>query len=175
MHNLLPKKYYFIDKFDKNSINKQDKETAIIYRNYSIKVKKSLILQIKKYCRKKGNKFFLSNNIRLAINLGLDGAYLPSFYIDQKHINFTIKKKFFIIGSAHNIKEIRTKEKQKVNAIFISSLFKKNKNYLGINRFRLISNLTKKKIIALGGISANNTKQLKLIKCYGFSGISFFK
>ena len=132
-------------------------------------------MQIKKYCRKKGNKFFLSNNIRLAINLGLDGAYLPSFYIDQKHINFTIKKKFFIIGSAHNIKEIRTKEKQKVNAIFISSLFKKNKNYLGINRFRLISNLTKKKIIALGGISANNTKQLKLIKCYGFSGISFFK
>ena len=95
MHNLLPKKYYFIDKFDKNSINKQDKETAIIYRNYSIKVKKSLILQIKKYCRKKGNKFFLSNNIRLAINLGLDGAYLPSFYIDQKHINFTIKKKIF--------------------------------------------------------------------------------
>ena len=28
-------KYYFINKFDKNNINKQDKQTIIIYRNYS--------------------------------------------------------------------------------------------------------------------------------------------
>ena len=36
-------------------------------------------LKLKKYCKKKGYKFFLSNNIKLAIKLDLDGAYIPSF------------------------------------------------------------------------------------------------
>ena len=51
------------------------------------------------------------------------------------------------------MKEIKIKEKQGVNIIFLSSIFKENKNYLGINKFKLLSNLTNKKIIALGGIS----------------------
>jgi thiamine-phosphate pyrophosphorylase len=31
------RKYYFINKFDTNNIDKQDKQTTIIYRNYSQK------------------------------------------------------------------------------------------------------------------------------------------
>ena len=47
------RKYYFISKFDTNNINKQDKQTIIIYRNYSSKkTDESLILEIKKYCKK---------------------------------------------------------------------------------------------------------------------------
>ena len=34
---------------------------------------------------KKGLKFFLSNNIKLAMRLKLDGAYIPSF---NKELNF---------------------------------------------------------------------------------------
>ena len=49
------RKYYFINKFDTNIIDKQDKLTAIIYRKYSAKVDKELILKIKKYCKKKIN------------------------------------------------------------------------------------------------------------------------
>ena len=79
------------------------------------------------------------------------------------------------MGSAHNNKEIRIKQLQRVKIIFISSLFKQNKNYLGINRFRLLSSLSSKKIIALGGISNKNLKQLKLLNCFGFAGISYFE
>ena len=79
------------------------------------------------------------------------------------------------MGSAHNLKEIRVKERQKVSRIFISSIFKDNKNYLGLNRFRLISNLSKIQIIALGGISINNKKLIKLTKSAGFAGISYFE
>ena len=88
---------------------------------------------------------------------------------------FSLKKKFSIIGSAHNIKEIRAKEIQKVDKIFISSLFKKNKNYLGINKFKLISNYTKKKVVVLGGVSQNNLNKLKLINSSEFAGISYFE
>ena len=149
--------------------------TGIIYRNYGLKNNLSTIIKLKQYCKKKGFKFFLSNDVRLALQLNLDGAYIPSFNNQTIHLSFSYKKKFLIIGSAHNNKEIKIKEKQGVDIIFLSSIFKKNKNYLGINRFKLLSKLTNKKIIALGGISNFNLKKLKLTCCYGFAGISFFK
>jgi len=117
----------------------------------------------------------LSNNIKLAVNLNLDGAYIPAFNNSLKHLSFSTKKKFVLLGSAHNNKEIKIKELQKVNTIFLSSLFKKNKNYLGLNKFKLLSNLTNKKIVALGGISNKNLNKLKLINLSGFAGISFFE
>jgi thiamine-phosphate pyrophosphorylase len=170
------RKYYFINKFDTNNIDKQDKQTIIIYRNYSSKtLDQELILKIKKHCKKKGLKFYLSNDIKLANKLDLDGAYIPSFNKDTKHLSFSYKKKFLIIGSAHNNKEIKIKELQNINIIFLSSLFKKNKNFLGINRFKLLSKLSSKKIIALGGISNKNIKKLKLLNCFGYAGISHFE
>ena len=173
MHKI--RKYYFINKFDSNNIDKQKINTDIIYRNYNSKNNLNTIIKLQKYCRKKGFKFFLSNNIKLALQLNLDGAYIPSFNNQTNHLSFSYKKKFLIIGSAHNNKEIKIKEKQGVNIMFLSSIFKKNKNYLGVNRFKLLSKLTNKKIIALGGISNFNIKKLKLTNCSGFAGISFFK
>ena len=168
-------RYYFIKKFVQSHIDKQDKKTIIIFRNYDNKIDKKIILTIKNYCKKKGNKFLISNNIKLAIKLNLDGAYIPSFNNDKKHLSYSFKKSFIILGSAHNLYEIRSKESQNVKAIFLSSIFKKNKNFLGINRFKLLSHLSKKPLIALGGISNNNLKKLSLINCCGFAGISFFK
>ena len=175
MHNKLPNKYYFINKFDTNYIDKQDKNTAIIYRNYNSINNPNSLLKIKNYCKKKGYKFFLSNNIKLALKLKLDGVYIPSFNKDTKHLSFSFAKNFIILGSAHNNKEIKIKEKQSVKIIFLSSIFKKNKNYLGINKFKLVSNLTKKKVIALGGVSKKNINKLKLLKNKEFAGISYFK
>tara|TARA_Y100001970_G_scaffold283018_1_gene397174 strand:- start:547 stop:1065 length:519 start_codon:yes stop_codon:yes gene_type:complete len=170
------KKYYFINKFDTNNINKQDKQTIIIYRNYASKVlDETLILKIKKYCKRRAIKFYLSNNIKLAIKHNLDGVYIPAFNKSFKHLAYSYKKNFKIIGSAHNLKEIRIKENQKADMIVLSSIFKKNKNFLGLNKFKLISNLTRKKIIALGGISEFNLKKLNLINHSGFAGISFFE
>ena len=168
-------KYYFINKFDTNNIDKQDKQTTIIYRNYSTIIDPFLILKIKRYCKKKSIKFYLSNNIRLAIKLNLDGAYIPSFNKSLKHLAYSYKRNFKIVGSAHNLKEIRIKENQNVTRIFLSSLFKRNKNFLGINRFKLLSKLTKKNIVILGGISSNNKKKLFLLDQSDFAGISYFE
>ena len=134
MHNFLPKQYYFIDQFDKKNINRLKINTGIIYRNYTKKLDKKLVLELKNYCKKKRLKFFISNNFKVALQLKLDGAYIPSFNMDFRHLNYKIRKDFILIGSAHNIKEIRIKEAQKTNLIFLSSIFKKNKNYLGINK-----------------------------------------
>ena len=169
-------KYYFINKFETNNIDKQDNQTTIIYRNYSSKtVNEKLILKIKNYCKKKGIKFYLSNNIKLAIRLNLDGVYIPSFNKDIKHLSYSLKEKFKIVGSAHNLREIRIKEIQKVDKVFLSSLFKKNKNYLGINKFKLLSNFTQKEVVVLGGISKKNLRKLKILNQSKFAGISYFE
>ena len=175
MHNKILNRYYFINKFDQSHINKQDKKTIIIYRNHNQALDKRLIIKIKNYCKKKGNKFLLSNNVKLAINLDLDGVYISSFNKDKKHLSFSLKKNFIILGSAHNIYEMRSKELQNIKLIFLSSIFKKNRNFLGIYKFKLLSLLSKNSFIALGGISTNNIKKLNLTNCYGFAGISFFE
>ena len=175
MHKKNLKKYYFIERFNKSNIDKQDKNTAIIYRNYKKQYDLSDILKLKNLCKKNGLKFFLSNNIKLSIKLNLDGAYIPSFNNEYFHLSYAIKRGFILMGSAHNLKEIRAKEKQKVRIIFISSIFKDNQNFLGLNKFKIISNLSKIQIVALGGISENNSKLIKLTKSVGFAGISYFE
>jgi thiamine-phosphate pyrophosphorylase len=176
MHYNLNTKYYFINNFDTNNIDKQDRQTIIIYRNYtSEKIDKFKFLKLKNFCKKKGLKLYLSNNIKLALELKLDGAYIPSFNRKFNHLSYTYNKNFKIIGSAHNLKEIKIKEFQKVESIFISSLFKKNKNYLGINKFKSLSRLTKKKVVILGGINKENIKLLNLLNKSCFAGISYFE
>ena len=176
MHDKLIKKYYFINSLDTNNIKNQDKETVIIYRNYtSSHPNIDKILKLKNFLKKKGNKFLLANNIKLALKLKLDGVYIPSFNKKFDHLSYSIHPNFKIMGSAHNLKEIKIKELQKVQNIFISSLFKKNKNYLGLNKFKIISRYTKKNIVALGGLSKKNLKKLKLINISAFAGISYFE
>ena len=168
-------KFYFIENFNKDHLKSLDSNTNVIYRNYKEKYDVSKIFNIKKFCKKIQRKFFLANDINLAVKLQLDGVYIPSFNKDKKHLSYSLKKKFIILGSAHNIYEIRTKETQNVNAIFLSSLFKKNKNFLGIHKFKLLTLLSKKPFVPLGGISNYNLKKLNLINARCFAGISFFE
>ena len=168
------KKYYFINKFDPYHIKKLNKNTSIIYRNYNSTINVGLLIKIRNFCRKNRRKFYLSNNVKLALKLNLDGVYLPSFNKSLKHLNYQIKKDFLIIGSAHNLLEIRIKEKQKISHIFISSIFKKEKNYLGFYKFNNLSKMTKKKVIALGGINSNNVRKINMLNISGFAAIDYF-
>jgi len=178
MHNIgLPNFYYFIKNLNINNILHLDCNVAIIYRNYNENHNIEDLIRFKNFCNKTKRKFLISNNIYLAFKLKLDGVYLPSFnkeMILKKYVNF---RNFIIIGSAHNLKEIRIKEKQQVMQIFLSPIFKdtaKNK-CLGINNFNKLCKYTKKPIIALGGINTKKLNLLKHVKINGFAAISFFK
>ena len=177
MHFKLLNKYYFINSLDTNNFKKQDKQTIIIYRNYnSSKIDINKLLMLKNFLKKRGNKFLIANNFKIALKYGLDGVYLPSFNKKFNHLAYSTFTNFIILGSAHNIKEIRIKELQKVQKIFLSSLFKKNSNYLGLYKFKILKKYTDKKIVALGGVSKKNIKKIKLInKISSFAGISYFE
>ena len=177
MHDQIPKIFCFINEYEKNYIKRLPKNIAIIYRNYKKSIDKEEIIKIKNLCKKTDRKFFLANNIKIALNLDLDGVYIPAFNKELKVNFFNKKKKFKILGSAHNIFEIRQKELQKVCCIFLSPIFmtKKYNKFLGIQKFNNLTNYTKKKIICLGGIKKNNLNKIKLLNTYGLSSVSLFK
>lgn len=172
MHKLI---FYFIDEFKKKHLINLDKNISIIYRNYNKIYSENEVLEIKKFCLSTNRNLFISNNVYLANKLNLDGIYLPSF-----NKNFSIlgkiDKRLKIIGSAHNFREIEIKKKQKVDLIFISPIFKvkKKSGFLDIHKFNILSKITKKKVIALGGIKKENIKRIKMVHCSGFAGISYF-
>ena len=135
------------------------------------------ILKIKKHCKKHKRKFYLANNYKLAWNLDLDGYYIPAFNKSFKHLLSYKKKDFLIIGSAHSLDEINFKIKQKCELIFLSPIFKvkKKSSFLGLNVFRNITNKSKKKIIALGGIKYSNLNKISISKASGYASISMIK
>lgn len=176
MHNKIPRIFTFIDSFDEKKIFKLNSNVGIIYRNYNKNLDINIILKIKKVCKLNNNKFYLANNIKLAVQNNLDGAYIPSFNKKLNVQKFKVKRNFIIMGSAHNIQEIKIKEKQGVEIIFLSPIFqtKNYKNHLGIIKFNFLLQLTKKKVVALGGINKKNLNRLKISNAYGFSAIKYF-
>ena len=178
MQNFFPKIYCYINNYNLTELSKLSNNINLIYRNYNNQNDYETILKLRTFCKKEKRKLFVSNNIKLALKLKLDGVYIPSF---NKKINYSsiynMPKKFKIIGSAHNISEINLKRTQGCNEIFLSSLFKikKSKKFLGIIKFNLISNQFKNKIIALGGVNENNYKKLKTTNSIGFASINWAK
>ena len=119
----------------------------------------------------------MAKDIKLAIKLKLNGVYIPSFIKNLNFNSFLTPSNFLVLGSAHNSLEIRTKEKQGCDLIFLAPTFKVNKKnkYLGVIKFNLLTLGSENKFIALGGINQSNYKKISLLKCFGFAGISWIK
>ena len=177
MKHSFSKIYHFIDDFKEKDIEYLPRNIALIYRNYEKKPSNLLITEIRNYCKKRKIKFYLANDYKMAVNLNLDGVYLPSFNKQIKFNIFSKRKNFLILGSAHNAQEIIIKQKQACKLIFLAPIFKvnKKKHFLGINRFNQLSTNKEISFIALGGINSLNIKKINLLNCYGFAGVSWIK
>ena len=177
MHKYLPKIYCFVDNFDCEELQTINRSIGIIYRNYKKKVDEKTLILLKEYCKKNNQKFYLANNLRIAIKLKLDGLYIPSFNDRLNTKNHNSPYGFKIIGSAHNEVDVTIKQKQGCSLIFLAPIFKvkKKNNFLNIYRFNKLSINKKVPLIALGGINNRNIKKINLLNCYGFAGISWIK
>ena len=169
--------YYFIDKFDRDEILRLDKKINIIFRNYKITNIDSEVKKIKNLCKSSNRKIYIAGNVKIALKYKLDGLYIPAFDNKLNYKNLNSFKNFKIIGSAHNIKEVKIKEKQGCTNIFISPIFHnpKNNSFLGIIKFNLINLFTNVKTIALGGLNQMNIKLLKSTKVEGYASITWIK
>ena len=178
MQKKLPKIYYFINEINLPDLSRLSKNIHIIYRNYQKQATYEELLFLKKISNNTRKKLFIANDIKLALRLKLDGVYIPSF---NKKINylssFSIPKNFKIIGSAHNIKEVKIKKQQGCEEIFLSPLFpvEKKTTFLGIYNFNKLTLDSELEYVALGGIKLKNYKKIRLTNSSGFAGISWIK
>jgi len=177
MQKRISQLYYFIDEYNYAELSKLSKNINIIYRNYKKNIDISTLISINNYCKRNRIKFFISNNIKLAIKYKLDGIYIPAFNKQINFIKYLLPKNFKIIGSAHNSIEILLKQKQGCKIIFVSPIFEiKKKNYfLDVVKFNLLTLNKKIKFVALGGITKRNKNRLNLLSICGFAGISYFQ
>ena len=170
------KYYYFIDEFDKNEIEKLSPQISLIYRNYHKKNKPEELKKLVIYCRNNRRKVYISNNLKDAIKYNFDGLYIPSFHKQLRFQNIT-KKNLEIIGSAHNVIELKIKEKQGCSRIFLSPIFKNNKNkkFLDVIKANFLKKFTKSQIVLLGGVNLKTLKRSKLCTPSGVAAISWIK
>ena len=178
MQNSIPSIYCYVGEYNLSDLSKLGKNINIIYRNYQNIDHLNNLLKLKLFCKKNSHKLYLSNNIKLSIKLSLDGIYIPSFNNRLNYCGiYNLPKNFKIIGSAHNLKEIRIKNLQGCKEVFLSPIFKveKTKSFLGVVKFNLIKLKSKTNLIALGGINQKNLKKLKYLGLKGFASISWAK
>ena len=177
---IIKNKYFLIIEnikdFNLKNIKKRNK-FFIIYRNKNKIDKLSDLTSFRKQCKSKGIKFYIANDIKLAILLNTDGIYLSAFNKDLKFLNYK-KNKFEIIGSAHTFKEITAKIKQGCTSILFSKLFlvdyDKKSPFLGVIKFNSFSKISRN-LIPLGSIKKNNLNKLNNVFSEGFALLSEVK
>jgi len=139
-----------------------------------LKISKSNTNEIVNFCKKNRFPFYISDNIRLALQTKANGIFLNAK--NTRIIPKIIRQNFEIIGSAHNQIEYYFKKKQGCTLLMLSPLFfniKYSKNkILGPIKFNLISNSWNNNLCALGGVSSKTLNKIKLTRASSIAFIS---
>ena len=135
-------------------------------------------LQISKFAKMYGIKFYVIDNVKSATKNYATGVFLSSKNksLSNNLINISRLK---VIGSAHSQIEYYVKKKQNCETIMLSPIFY-NKKYspnkiLGPIKFNLITLNWDCKICALGGIKLSNLKKINLTSVKAISFMSLVK
>lgn len=156
---------------------KKTEKFSIIYRNKGISENFEYLKKFRNSCKLMRFKFYVANNVKLALSLKADGIYLSANNKSFKPLHLQ-NLNFSFIGSAHNVRELNFKNIQKCKMILFSKLFlvdyDKKSNFLGIIKFNNIFNRNRK-IIPLGGIKLDNLNKIKMVRSNGFALMSDLK
>lgn len=178
-NRLLYKNYIFLEK-----INNLVKENLLKFSNISIiidighdKIKKSKnALSIINFARKNKIPFIIKNNFQECIKYKADGILIDQQ--NKRNIKpLLLKRKFDIIGKAHNQLEYLQKVNQNCSLIMLSPLFfnKKYSKYkiLDVLKFNNFTLNWKTPICALGGINFQTLKKIRILKTKNLSFKNF--
>ena len=165
------KLYFFINRIDEINLDQVKKIGAILILRKPSQISNKNLKKFALSCRNKKISFFVANNIKILFLLRTNNLYISAWNKKYyKHIK-NFNNKLNIIGSAHNVKEIKEKINQGCAEIFLSRIFKTNykfkKKFLGKVKFSLIMLNFKTNYIALGGINSSNFNQIRNLNITG--------
>ena len=155
--------------------NQLPKGTAIVLRHTDPKALAQLARHVLPRARAYHLKVLISNDVRLARQLGADGVHLSEAIFRSGHWRRTITSAppNFILTVAHH--RLSPTHVTDVDAILMSPVFITESHPdvrpLGLLRFASVVRQSPLPIIALGGITTKNVKRLKLSRTYGVAAI----
>ena len=120
-------------------------------------------------------KFIVNDYKNLESNSYCDGVQLTSENL--KNINIkNISKKYIIIASCHNIKEIEICNNSGVNLVLISPILNTNKKKgIGWKKFKKFASISKCPVFGLGGLDYNaDINNVKRNGGIGIAASSYF-
>ena len=137
-------------------------------KNYDFKKKLLIGKKIKKICKKYNVQFLINDDVRLSKKLGADGCHLGQNDMKITEARELIGNKIIGITCHNSIKLAKIAISNKADYIafgaFYSSKTKKVKYKASINLIKKARRITKTPIVAIGGISLHNYKNLLLNK-----------
>ena len=156
--------------FHLENILKQEKVSFFQLRLKNEKIEKKLIIgkRIKKICKKFKVKFLVNDDAYLAKHLNADGCHLGQNDMSIHKARKLIGDKIIGITCHNSIKLAKVALKNKADYIafgaFYSTSTKKTKYKPSLSILKKARKITKKPIVAIGGINYNNYKNLLLNK-----------
>ena len=149
---------------------KQKKVSFFQLRLKKEEFKKKLIIgkKIKKICKKFKVKFLVNDNVYLAKKLNADGCHLGQSDMNINKARELIGNKIIGITCHNSIKLAKVALENKADYLafgaFYSTKTKKTKYKSSLDILKKARKLTKKPIVAIGGINSKNYKKLLLNK-----------
>tara|TARA_A100001011_G_scaffold125519_1_gene132413 strand:+ start:867 stop:1478 length:612 start_codon:yes stop_codon:yes gene_type:complete len=133
--------------------------------------------KIKKICKDFKVKFIINDSPLISLKVGADGCHLGQSDMDIEKARKIIKKKIIGVTCHNSLKKAKEAITKKADYIaigaFHESTTKKTKYKATLKDLKRIRIITKKPIIAIGGINEYNYKKLLLNKA-DFLAISSF-
>ncbi len=163
--------YFIINNLNELNLDYVKKTGAILILRNPERFKILKLKEFKKNCSRRNIQLYIANNIKILFLLKTNNFYISAY--NHKPYNYlkNINRNINIIGSAHNVLEIKMKMQQGCKQIFLSRLFETNyKNkigFLGTMKFNLLTRFFSWKFIALGGIKESNFSSIKNLNVEG--------
>ena len=145
--------------------------SGVIFRHYSLEQgeRKRLFTRLRSICRRRGHLLFLSDDHVEAVRWHADGLH------DRRRTKRG-KRGLLVSMPVHNLKELAQANRAGADLVFISPVYATashpGKRPLGVMRFGQLARLSRRKVIALGGMNRARAQMFGKQVVYGWAGVS---
>ncbi len=153
--------------------------SAVIIRHFTRAQKKELCLKIKGLCKKHKVKLLISDDLKLALALRLDGVHFPEQTLKKIAGCGSLKRHrpgFLFTAATHHQRALFWAKRAKIDTALLSPIFPTQshpgKRHLGCWKFMELTRNHTNPVIALGGVSQKNAQRLSQTQASGFAGIN---
>ncbi len=148
-----------------------------IFRHYNAPGRQKLAKSLAKACRRRGIKFLIAGDWRLAYEVSADGIHIPEGLIRSRPASpFLLHYRSKIITtSAHAASGLRHASRMSVSAVFLSPVYPTlshpSATPIGTMAFSAFVRSSLIPVYALGGLKKRDSAQLRAVGASGIAGI----